>query len=204
MSRRKAAPKRAILPDPLFTSDLLAKFINSVMRNGKKSVAERIVYGALDYVVREKSKRGAKAGAAAQQQEDSEGGSGTSGGASGASIGGARVDSNDIRQSSNARKRAMEIFELALEKIQPTVEVKSRRVGGSNYQVPVEVRASRRMALAMRWLVEYSSKRNEKTMTLRLANELLDAIEERGGAVRKREDTHRMAKANQAFAHYRW
>lgn len=202
MSRRKAAPKREILPDPLFTSDLLAKFINSVMRNGKKSVAERIVYGALDHVVREKSKRGApKGAAAAQQQEDSEGGSSTG---AGAPAGMGRVDANDIRQSTNARKRAMEIFELALEKIQPTVEVKSRRVGGSNYQVPVEVRASRRMALAMRWLVEYSSKRNEKTMTLRLANELLDAIEERGGAVRKREDTHRMAKANQAFAHYRW
>lgn len=181
MSRRKAAPKRNILPDPLFKSELLAKFINSVMSSGKKSVAERIVYGALDLIL--KRTKGGK-----QEDEGEQGGSSTGG----------------IRGSDSAREQALELFKQALDNVMPAVEVKSRRVGGSTYQVPVEIRASRRMALAMRWLVEFSSKRGEKTMVDRLAAEMMDAIEGRGGAVKKREDTHRMAKANQAFAHYRW
>lgn len=180
MSRRKAAPKRNILPDPLFKSELLAKFINSVMSSGKKSVAERIVYGALDLIL--KRTKGGK-------QEESEGEGGSTGG---------------IRGSDAAREHALELFKQALDNVMPAVEVKSRRVGGSTYQVPVEIRAARRMALAMRWMVEFSSKRGEKTMIERLAGEMMDAIEGRGGAVKKREDTHRMAKANQAFAHYRW
>ncbi len=182
MSRRKAAPKRNILPDPLFKSELLAKFINSVMSSGKKSVAERIVYGALDLIL--KRNKGGK-----QQDDDGEQGGSSTGG---------------IRGSDSAREHALELFKQALDNVMPTVEVKSRRVGGSTYQVPVEIRASRRMALAMRWMVEFSSKRGEKTMVDRLAAEMMDAIEGRGGAVKKREDTHRMAKANQAFAHYRW
>lgn len=180
MSRRKAAPKRHILPDPLFKSELLAKFINCVMKSGKKSVAERIVYGALAELLKRK----------ANSSDDGESGSG--------------ANALDIRTSEVARQRALELFKEALDNVTPSVEVKSRRVGGSTYQVPMEIRATRRMALAMRWLGEFSAKRGEKTMVQRLANELLDAIEGRGGAVKKREDTHRMAKANQAFAHYRW
>ena len=188
MARRKAAPKRDILPDPLFRSELLAKFINTVMRNGKKSVAERIVYGALDSVVTQVQKK-----AKAKPQEGEEGEAGGSVGASGT-----------IRTSDPVRGVALDAFKKALDNITPSVEVKSRRVGGSTYQVPVEIRSTRRMTLAMRWLSEYANKRNEKTMVLRLANEILDAVEGRGGAVKKREDVHRMAKANQAFAHYRW
>ena len=156
MPRRREIPKRAVLPDPKFGSETLAKFVNIVMRSGKKSVAERIVYGALDKV--------------------------------------AERSSND----------ALEMFEKALENISPMVEVKSRRVGGATYQVPVEVRAARRMALAMRWLADASRNRGEKSMGLRLAGEILDATEGRGAAVKKREDTHRMAEANKAFSHYRW
>lgn len=185
MPRRKAAPKREVLPDPLFKSMLLAKFTNVIMRSGKKSIAERIVYGALD-IVHSKTR-----GRFAVQAEE---GSAGEGGA----------ESGDIRSSVRARAEAMEAFGKALENITPSVEVKSRRVGGSTYQVPVEIRASRRKALAMRWLAEYASKRNEKTMIMRLAGEILDAIEGRGGAVKKREDVHRMAKSNQAFAHYKW
>lgn len=192
MARRKAAPKRDILPDPLFHSELLAKFINTVMRNGKKSVAENIVYGALDAVLKQQAKRPAKT-------EEAEGGD-DSGGKGGA----AKRVTGDIRTSESARSFALDAFKKALEHVTPQVEVKSRRVGGSTYQVPVEIRSTRRMALAMRWLVEYANQRNEKTMVLRLANEILDAVEGRGGAVKKREDVHRMAKANQAFAHYRW
>lgn len=177
MSRRKAAPKRQILPDPLFGSELIAKFINSVMVQGKKSLAEKIVYGALQKLV--------------ERESGEQGGEGGSGG-------------SNIRQSSSSREKALQAFEKALENVSPTVEVKSRRVGGSTYQVPVEVRPQRRMALAMRWLVDYASSRNEKTMSVRLANEIFDAIHERGGAIKKREDVHKMAKANQAFAHYRW
>ncbi|HVV69485.1 MAG TPA: 30S ribosomal protein S7 [Gammaproteobacteria bacterium] len=183
MSRRKAAPKRYILPDPLFGSELITKFINSVMRSGKKSTAEKIVYGALIRVQqRESNEEGGK-----------EGGSGSSG-----------EGKTSYKLTQQAKQAAIKAFEKALENVSPTVEVKSRRVGGSTYQVPVEVRPQRRMALAMRWLVDFAKSRNEKTMVLRLANEIYDAIHGRGGAVKKREDVHRMAKANQAFAHYRW
>lgn len=156
MPRRHVVGQRKILPDPKFGSELLAKFINVVMVDGKKSVSEAIVYGALD-IIAEKTK-----------------------------------------------KDHLVIFEEALDHIRPTVEVKSRRVGGSTYQVPVEVRTVRRNALAMRWLVEAARSRGEKSMAQRLANELLDAAENKGSAVKKREDVHRMAEANKAFAHYRW
>ncbi|KZY70818.1 30S ribosomal protein S7 [Oleiphilus sp. HI0071] len=156
MPRRRVVAKREILPDPKFGSQLLAKFINHVMVSGKKAVAEKIVYDALDTV-------------AGKSNQD-----------------------------------PMELFDKALESIQPMVEVKSRRVGGATYQVPVEVRPSRQMALAMRWLVEYSRKRGEKSMALRLAGEILDAAEGKGAAVKKREDVHRMAEANKAFSHYRF
>ena len=190
MSRRKAAPKRSILPDPLFKSEDLAKFINTVMKSGKKSVAEAIVYGALAKVA---ERHHGKA------KDEAEGGEGGEGGAKA----GKKVNA-DIRASEAARQTALDVFAKAIEGITPTVEVKSRRVGGSNYQVPVEIRATRRLALARRWLVEYASARPEKTMVLRLAGEIMDAVEGRGGAVKKREDVHRMARANQAFAHYRW
>ncbi|WP_028863214.1 30S ribosomal protein S7 [Psychromonas aquimarina] len=156
MPRRRVVGTRKILPDPKFGSEILAKFVNVVMVDGKKSISEKIVYGALE-VAADKS-----------------------------------------------GKEALDIFEVALENIRPSVEVKSRRVGGSTYQVPVEVRPSRRNALAMRWLVEASRKRGEKSMALRLAGELVDAADNKGSAVKKREDVHRMADANKAFAHYRW
>ena len=157
MPRRRVIAKREILPDPKFGSELLAKFINVLMEDGKKSVAEKIVYGALD-IIKEK-----KAG-----------------------------------------EEPLEVFEKGLENIRPAVEVKSRRVGGSTYQVPVEVRPARQTALAMRWLTDAARKRSEKSMRQRLAGELLDAIDSRGSAVKKREDVHRMAEANKAFSHYRW
>jgi len=157
MPRRRVVAKREVLPDPKFKSQLLAKFINVVMVDGKKSIAEKIVYGALD-IVNDKQK--------------------------------------DVE--------AIDVFEQALDKIRPLVEVKSRRVGGSTYQVPVEVRPARQTALAMRWLTEGARKRNEKSMRQRLAGELLDALESRGSAVKKKEDVHRMAEANKAFSHYRW
>lgn len=182
MSRRKAAPKRPILPDPLFGSELLTRFTNVVMRHGKKSIAEQIVYGALETLVKRRSSK-------LKKEEGDEKGGGV-------------MDS--IRVSVSARKFALDTFEQVLDHLRPTVEVHSRRVGGATYQVPVEVRPSRRTTLAMRWLVEYANERGEKTMELRLAGEMLDALEGRGGAVKKREDVHRMAKANQAFAHYRW
>ena len=185
MARRKAAPKREILPDPLFKSILLAKFINSVMNDGKKSVAESAVYGALDTVVKQLKSSNKLAAVAAEGEA-------------------APKVSGDIRADEASRTAAINAFKTALENITPQVEVKSRRVGGSTYQVPCEIRAVRRSTLAMRWLVEYANKRNEKTMIIRLANEIMDAIDGRGGAVKKREDVHRMAKANQAFAHYRW
>jgi small subunit ribosomal protein S7 len=159
MSRRSAAPRRIGLADPKYGSMQLAKFINMVMRSGKKSVAERIVYGALDRIA---------------------------------------------ERSGNNESRAVELLDRALENIKPSVEVKSRRVGGATYQVPVEVRSTRRETLAMRWAIEAARARSEKTMALRLAHELLDAAENRGAAVKKREETHRMADANKAFAHYRW
>ena len=156
MPRRRVVGQRKILPDPKFGSELLAKFINVVMVDGKKSVSESIVYGALDII------------------------------------------------ATKSGKDHLAIFEEALDHIRPTVEVKSRRVGGSTYQVPVEVRPVRRNALAMRWLVDYARKRGEKSMALRLAGELLDAAEGKGAAVKKREDVHRMAEANKAFSHYRF
>jgi small subunit ribosomal protein S7 len=156
MPRRRVAAKREILPDPKFGNVTLAKFVNLVMVSGKKSIAENVVYGALDAI-------------AAKGNED-----------------------------------PMEIFDKALETVQPAVEVKSRRVGGATYQVPVEVRPARRMALSMRWLVDAARSRGEKSMAQRLANEMLEAAEGKGAAVKKREDVHRMAEANKAFSHYRF
>lgn len=200
MSRRKAAPKRIILSDPLFRSELLAKFINTVMRDGKKSVAERIVYGALDFVVKNISST-SKDKAESDSDDGGEGGQDGEGGRGGKKL---QPGKNDIRLDESARSVALDAFKKALDNVTPFVEVKSRRVGGSTYQVPVEIRDTRRRALAMRWLVENASSRNEKGMMIRLAREILDAISGRGGAVKKREDVHRMAKANQAYAHYRW
>src|SRR5688572_6362305 len=159
MSRRAQAPSRGILPDPKFNSELLAKFMNVVMKEGKKSVAEQILYGAIGRIA-EKTNR----------PDD----------------------------------QAIQLLVQALDNVKPVVEVKSRRVGGATYQVPVEVRSSRRQTLAMRWMIEAARARSEKSMAHRLAHELMDAAENRGSAVRKREDTHRMAEANKAFAHYRW
>jgi small subunit ribosomal protein S7 len=156
MPRRREVPKRVILPDPKYTNQDVAKFINVVMTRGKKSVAERMVYGALEHI----AKKG--------------------------------------------NKDALEVFSTALSNVRPVVEVKSRRVGGANYQVPVEVRSVRRTALAMRWLRDAARKRGEKSMATRLANELQEASEGRGGAMKKREEVHRMAEANKAFSHYRF
>ena len=156
MSRRSSPAKREILPDPVYNSIAITKFVNVLMERGKKATAERILYGALEIVAK-------KSG-----------------------------------------EEPLEAFQKALNNIKPSVEVKSRRVGGATYQVPVEVRASRRMALAMRWLIESARKRGENTMARKLAAELMDASENRGGAIKKREETHRMAEANKAFAHYRW
>lgn len=177
MSRRKAAPKREILPDPVYQSKVVAKFVNHVMENGKKSVAERIVYGAFDHLF------GRIKNAPQDKKSDDEGGSGA---------------------GSADHARVLAIFDKALSNVRPNVEVKSRRVGGSTYQVPIEVRQDRGTALAMRWITDSARGRNEKGMMLRLAGELFEAYEGRGGAAKKREDVHRMAKANQAFAHYRW
>ena len=156
MPRRREVPKREILPDPKFANVEVAKFVNVLMTRGKKAVAERIVYGALDTI---KSKSG---------------------------------------------KDPLEVFSQAVQNVKPVVEVKSRRVGGANYQVPVEVRPVRRVALAMRWLRDAARSRNEKSMGARLASELSEAAEGRGGAMKKREEVHRMAEANKAFAHYRF
>ncbi len=156
MPRRREVPKREILPDPKFGSIDLSKFMNVIMESGKKAVAERIIYGALEHV------------------------------------------------ETKAQKDPLEIFMVALNNIKPMVEVKSRRVGGANYQVPVEVRPVRRQALAMRWLKESARKRGEKSMASRLGNELLEASEGRGGAVKKRDEVHRMAEANKAFSHFRF
>ena len=159
MSRRTQAPKRTILPDPKYGSELLAKFMNMIMNVGKKSVAERIIYGALDRISEKESQEGVK---------------------------------------------SLELLEQALENVKPMVEVKSRRVGGATYQVPIEVRPVRRQTLAMRWLIDAARQRSEKSMAHRLAHELMDAADNRGTAVKKKEDTHRMAEANKAFSHYRW
>ena len=159
MSRRTQAPKRTILPDPKYGSELLAKFMNMIMNDGKKSVAERIIYGALDRI---------------------------------------------SEKASRAENEALDVLKQALENVKPVVEVKSRRVGGATYQIPIEVRPIRRQTLAMRWLIDAARKRSEKSMAHRLAHELMDAAENRGTAVKKKEDTHRMAEANKAFSHYRW
>jgi small subunit ribosomal protein S7 len=173
MARRKAAAKREVLPDPLFGGELLTKFMNVVMRCGKKAVAEKIVYGSLQKVVERKVTTGT-------------------------------ASEKDIYNNESARKTALELFEKCLDALMPAVEVRSRRVGGATYQIPVEVRPSRKTALAMRWLVEAANARSEKGMVLRLANEIADSLDGKGGAVKKREDVHKMAKANQAFAHFRW
>ena len=156
MPRRREVEKRKILPDPKFQDRLVAKFINDLMRQGKKSTAEQICYGAFEQV------------------------------------------------ETKLKDDPLKVFKKALDNVKPVVEVKSRRVGGATYQVPVEVRQDRRVALAMRWLIEYSRSRGEKTMMEKLAGEIIDAANNRGNAVKKREDTHKMAEANKAFSHYRW
>ena len=156
MSRRHKAERREVNPDPKFNDLIVSKFMNSIMKEGKKSVAERIVYGALD------------------------------------------------RMQSRAKSDPIQLFHAALDNVMPTIEVRSRRVGGATYQVPVEVRSVRRQALGIRWIITAARDRNEKTMTERLSAELLDASNNRGNAVKKREDVHRMAEANRAFSHYRW
>ena len=156
MSRRRRAEKREILPDPKFKDLVLSKFMNNLMLDGKKSISEKIVYGAFDEI------------------------------------------------ENKMKRPPLEVFHEALDNIKPSVEVRSRRVGGATYQVPVEVRPQRREALAIRWLIKASRDRNEKTMKDRLASELIDAVNTRGSAVKKREDTHKMAEANKAFSHYRW
>ena len=156
MPRRREVPKRTITPDPKYKSETLAKFINVVMRRGKKATAEKIVYGALETM------------------------------------------------ASRGKQDPVEVFTQALDNVRPLVEVKSRRVGGATYQVPVEVRSKRQMALAMRWVVDAARTRGGKSMATRMADELIDAAEKRGNAVKKREDVHRMAEANKAFSHYRW
>ena len=156
MPRRREIEKRKILPDPKFQDRVVSKFINSLMRQGKKSTAELVCYGAFDQV------------------------------------------ENKLKDD------PLKVFKKALDNVKPVVEVKSRRVGGATYQVPVEVRQDRRTALAMRWLIDYAKARGEKTMVEKLAGEIIDAANNRGNAVKKREDTHKMAEANKAFAHYRW
>ncbi|MDX1902019.1 MAG: 30S ribosomal protein S7 [Gammaproteobacteria bacterium] len=190
MPRRKAAVKRTTLPDPLYGSERLARFINVVMRAGKRSLAERIVYTALQ----ESAKRLTKKGGKDSHHKDKADGEGESTAGSAGSAGSAGGKSTGV----------IEILEKALNNIRPTVEVKSRRVGGATYQVPVEVDVDRGLALAMRWIVKIAKGRGEKTMALRLAAEMLEAYEGRGASVKMRDDVHRMAKANQAFAHYRW
>ena len=159
MSRRTRAPKRTILPDPKYGSELLAKFMNMIMSHGKKSVAERIIYGAIDSISEKETKD---------------------------------------------EYKSLELLESALENVKPAVEVKSRRVGGATYQVPVEVKNKRAQALAIRWLIDSARKRKDKNMSDRIFNELYDAYEKKGAAVKKREDVHKMAESNKAFAHFRW
>ena len=154
--RRRRAPKRPVMPDPVFNSEVVTKFINKVMWDGKKTIAEKIVYGAIE------------------------------------------------RLDSKGEEKGIDVFFKAIENVKPLLEVRSRRVGGATYQVPVEVRPERQQTLAIRWLVDAARKRNERTMVERLSNELWDAVNERGAAFKKKEDTHRMAEANKAFAHYRW
>jgi len=154
--RRRRAPKRPVMPDPVFNSEIVTKFINKVMWDGKKTIAEKIVYGAIE------------------------------------------------KLDSKGEEKGIDVFFKAIENVKPLLEVRSRRVGGATYQVPVEVRPERQQTLSIRWLVDAARKRNERTMVERLSNELWDAVNERGSAFKKKEDTHRMAEANKAFAHYRW
>jgi small subunit ribosomal protein S7 len=197
MARRKAAPKRVIIPDPVFGDYVLAKFINCLMKNGKKSVAEKIVYGALRRVGERIDLNPPKKEVSEKSESEEEGGSGSS-------VSLVKL-TNVVKDFTHAGFRQIILgkFTDALEAISPKVEVKSRRVGGATYQIPIEVQPRRRMALAMRWLIEAALRRSEKTMMFRLAGEVLDAIEGRGAAVKKREEMHRTAKANQAFSHYR-
>lgn len=192
MPRRKAAIKREVLPDPLYGSEEIAKFINVVMRAGKKSIAERIVYDALNMLTDRLKK---------ENKEKGEGDSGKGDSAKGGKSGGA---AGKVKAYSHSQDEVMESLHKALGNVAPTVEVKSRRVGGATYQVPIEVAGDRGVALAMRWVVHAAKARSEKTMALRLAAELHDAFLGRGAAIKARDDVHRMAKANQAFAHYRW
>jgi small subunit ribosomal protein S7 len=192
MPRRKAAVKREVLPDPLYGSDRLAKFINVIMRRGKKSLAENIVYEALTEVSKRLKKSSDKHHSSKKDEESGEGEGGRSGG------------SGAVKLKPGQGKEGLDVLDKALNNVRPTVEVKSRRVGGATYQVPIEVSVDRGLALAMRWVVKAAKDRSEKTMVLRLAAEILDAHEGRGTAVKIRDDMHRMAKANQAFAHYRW
>jgi small subunit ribosomal protein S7 len=157
MPRRREVPKRKILPESKYGDELLAKFMNNLMLRGKKSIAERLVYDALEII-----------------------------------------------EERTGEENALSLFKKAIDNAKPSVEVKSRRVGGSTYQVPVEIRGSRRTALGIRWIISFARKRHEKTMAQKLAGELLDAAQGRGSSVKKREDTHKMAEANKAFAHYRW
>lgn len=159
MPRRREVPVREVIPDPKYNSQLVSKFINAIMSDGKRSVAESVVYGALD-IIEERNK----------EQEQS----------------------------------PLKLFEQAMDNVRPLIEVKSRRVGGSTYQVPTEIRPSRRQALAIRWIIDFSRKRGEKSMARKLAGELMDAAGNRGASVKKKEDTHKMAEANKAFAHFRW
>lgn len=195
MPRRKAAIKRDVLPDPLYGSDQVAKFINVVMRAGKKSIAEKIVYHALGSLT-ERLKKDAK------HHEESDGGESKGGEGKGGKQKKAPV--SHAKSDFSSQEEVLETLQKALLNVAPTVEVKSRRVGGATYQVPVEVARDRGLALAMRWVVSAAKSRNEKTMALRLAAELHEAYMGRGASVKIRDDVHRMAKANQAFAHYRW
>ena len=201
MARRKAALKRVIIPDPIFGDYVLAKFVNCLMKNGKKSIAEKIVYGALRRVG-ERIDLNPPKKEVTEKSENEEGVSEEGSGAKSAPIKLSAI----VKDFSHAGFRQIILgkFTDVLDAISPKVEVKSRRVGGATYQVPIEVQPRRRVALAMRWLIEAALGRSEKTMMLRLAGEILDALEGRGAAVKKREDMHRMAKANQAFAHYRY
>jgi len=156
MPRRRKVPKRELMPDPKYKNTLVTKFINNLMRKGKKSTAESILYNAIDYI------------------------------------------------EERTEQNGLEVFQKAVENVKPIVEVKSRRVGGATYQVPIEIRQNRRLALSIRWLINYAKARPEKTMAERLANELTQAAKNQGAAIKKREDTHKMAEANKAFAHYRW
>lgn len=200
MPRRKAAIKREILPDPLYGSDEIAKFINIVMRAGKKSIAERIVYDALG-MLSDRLKKEAKSD---DETDSGKGARGAKKPAASTATAKAATASISKTKSVYAKEEVSENLHRALTSVAPTVEVKSRRVGGATYQVPIEVAGDRGVALAMRWVVNASKKRSEKTMALRLAAELFDACMNRGASIKTRDDVHRMAKANQAFAHYRW